>query len=132
MKKLTYLQRFPEKSREASKKWRDKNKDYNTQRHRKWVNENPDKVAKIELGRLKKKFGMTIQQFEEMVMAQDGTCAICKQPCRIRSRLSVDHDHETGKIRGLLCSSCNSAIGLFLENPVALRRAAEYLEKYKE
>ena len=59
--------------------------------------------------------------------AQGGLCAICgrKQP---EKWLAVDHDHETGVIRGLLCSRCNSGLGQFKDNPDRLRLAADYLE----
>lgn len=67
-----------------------------------------------------------------MVVAQDGRCAICREEetatarGRVRS-LAVDHDHETGAVRGLLCSRCNTALGLFRDNPALLLEAIAYL-----
>jgi hypothetical protein len=59
-------------------------------------------------------------------------CGICGDPPNGRSRYAFDHDHETGKFRGLLCSRCNLGIGNFLDDPARLRRAADYLENPRE
>jgi hypothetical protein len=81
--------------------------------------------------RLKYGHGMTIEQFDKMLAAQGGVCAICAgEPSMANSRdrcLHVDHDHATGKIRGLLCNRCNRALGLFRDNAAVLSVAAEYL-----
>lgn len=81
---------------------------------------------------LKRSYGLSVEQYEQMIRNQDGLCAICKESPKNKQRKQfyVDHNHETGNIRGLLCGTCNSAIGLMQENPDSLRRAAEYLEKY--
>lgn len=78
--------------------------------------------------RLKKTYGITLEQYEALLAHQDGRCAVCYGKPRKR-RLAVDHNHKTGEIRGLLCTRCNhKMIGAAHENPVILRRAAEYLE----
>lgn len=64
--------------------------------------------------------------YAEVVIQQDNSCAICI----MRKRLVVDHDHETLKIRGLLCTTCNTALGLMSDDPQLLRRAADYLEAH--
>jgi hypothetical protein len=85
---------------------------------------------------LKSDHGITIEEFEQMVINQEGRCAICHQfPPKINSRnidrLFVDHDHNTGRIRGLLCSRCNTGLGLFKDSSELLIVAADYLtEKY--
>jgi hypothetical protein len=61
-----------------------------------------------------------------MFAQQDGKCAICKLISK--QKLCVDHDHSTGKVRGLLCKKCNWGIGLFGDKPNFLRTAADYLE----
>lgn len=77
---------------------------------------------------LKSRFGITRDDWEVMVAEQGGRCAICGQiPHRT---LAVDHDHVTGKIRGLLCDSCNNGLGRFRDDPIALRTAAQYLEEH--
>lgn len=75
-----------------------------------------------------KKFGITIEQYNELLMAQDGRCAICHGPST-REHFDVDHDHVTGIVRGLLCSSCNIGLGYFKDNPMLLKDAATYLER---
>ncbi len=84
---------------------------------------------------LKKRFGMTKEQYDEMAAAQGNVCAICSQPetASIRGRvltLAVDHCHESGNIRALLCSACNRALGGFRDDPAILRSAIAYLEKH--
>jgi Recombination endonuclease VII len=69
-------------------------------------------------------YGMTPEDYQAMVKKQKGLCPICLH----KRRLHVDHDHETGVVRGLLCSGCNSAVGL-LDQPRRLRRAMKYLNR---
>lgn len=75
--------------------------------------------------------GLTVADYEAMVEAQEGCCALCgtDKPWARSDKWAVDHDHETGKVRGLLCHACNKALGLFKDNPVVMRRAAEYVER---
>lgn len=68
-------------------------------------------------------YGMDPGDFDLMVAAQSGVCAICAKP----RRLHVDHDHETGNVRGLLCSNCNTALGLLGEEVDVLIAALAYL-----
>lgn len=77
-----------------------------------------------------KKFGLTKEQYLQMHKAQGGTCAICKQE-EIGRRLAVDHCHTSGKVRGLLCAGCNTALGQMNDDPTLLRRAMEYLIEAK-
>lgn len=81
---------------------------------------------------IKRRYGINQSDYEKILKSQDGKCAICEKN-NIDSeevrRLSIDHCHETGKIRGLLCSNCNFAIGLMEDDPVILKRAINYLEK---
>lgn len=73
-----------------------------------------------------KKYGLTEEAYELMVSSQDGRCLICVK--RPDDRLVVDHCHETGRVRGLLCRTCNASLGGFQEDPRLLRKAAAYLE----
>ena len=66
--------------------------------------------------------------YEAFLKEQDERCAICRKPIA-DIRLCIDHDHETGRVRGLLCRSCNLAIGNAYDDPAILRAAAEYLER---
>lgn len=76
-----------------------------------------------------KKYGITSRVYQDMYNSQGGKCAICGEYHNI---LSIDHNHVTGKIRKLLCSKCNTAIGYFNENPQTIKRAADYLESFPE
>lgn len=83
---------------------------------------------------LKKYFGMTMEQYSELLEKQDGTCAICKKPQVNRSMgfLTVDHCHDKKNVRGLLCSTCNSGLGFFKDSPALLAAAIQYLTTSKE
>ncbi len=78
---------------------------------------------------LKSKYGISLEDYEAMVAEQGGGCAICKQGPRGKrySSLVVDHCHDTGIVRGLLCDHCNRGLGLFGDNPETLEAAALYL-----
>lgn len=74
------------------------------------------------------KYGVSKEQFDNMIAAQENQCAICSQPNAKRA-LCIDHDHKTGEIRGLLCDPCNKGIGFFNDRPELLIAASEYLHK---
>ena len=77
---------------------------------------------------LERTYGITDDQFCRMVVDQRGLCAICHLEPSERG-LVVDHDHDTGRVRGLLCDRCNRALGGFRDNPVLVERALDYLER---
>lgn len=83
---------------------------------------------------LKQKFGLTIEDYEKILYAQNGKCAVCKKPETARDSrrgklkdLAVDHCHKTGAIRGLLCDRCNTSLGKFEDNVTYLQEAVAYL-----
>jgi hypothetical protein len=82
---------------------------------------------------LKNKYGIGVEEYDDRLAAQKGVCAICGQPEVLtylgkQKKLAVDHDHSTGKIRGLLCSRCNSGLGCFNDDVEMLTKAIEYLK----
>lgn len=77
---------------------------------------------------LKQRYGISIEQHDEMVKRQRSRCAICGRKC---AKLHVDHDHETGRVRALLCRSCNTGLGKLGDSPERLREAAAYVERFK-
>ncbi len=92
-----------------------------------------------ESGRINRwfhKYGITSEQYELMLISQNGVCKICGQPETKRNApnqiqiLSVDHDHQTGKVRGLLCHSCNRGLGAFKDNVTFLDAASAYLKTF--
>jgi hypothetical protein len=86
---------------------------------------------------LKRLYGLTLEVYESMLAAQGAVCAICGNPPGTRGgpgigrSLSVDHDHATGKVRGLLCHHCNVAIGYFREEPDLFDKARAYLATFR-
>lgn len=89
--------------------------------------------------KLKYLYGMTINEYSALLKAQDGRCAVCSRKEWVINnksskiqKLSVDHDHATGKIRGLLCTACNKALGLLNDDPEVVMKSYEYLLKHKE
>lgn len=107
-------------------------------RCRKCLNEYLKKYNKSTVGSrtqwsyaLKRRFGMTIEQYEVALDKQGGVCAICKNP-PAKTRLAVDHNHANMKFRGLLCKRCNQGIGLFEDSPKLFQASKEYLERTLE
>ena len=79
---------------------------------------------------LKKRYGISEEQYNEMFNRQNGVCAICKTN-EGQKQLAVDHDHKTGIIRKLLCMNCNTAIGMFKDDPELLQAAISYLREHR-
>lgn len=79
---------------------------------------------------LKGRYNITIEQYTEMFLSQNGKCAICHEPIVTRE-CSVDHNHETGQVRGLLCNNCNFSIGLLKDNFIFAYNTAKYLAKWQ-
>lgn len=93
--------------------------------------ENPDyrerQILSCRRYMLKRNYGLTLEEYECIVAEQDGGCAVCGRKNFAGRYLAVDHDHETGLVRGALCDNCNRAIGLFEDRAELLDRAATYL-----
>jgi len=70
---------------------------------------------------------MTLDEYNALLLAQGAACALCLAPQTSGARLCIDHCHDTGKVRGLLCATCNSAIGLLGDTAERVQRAVEYL-----
>ena len=77
--------------------------------------------------RLEREFGITLVDYDQMLAAQGGGCAICGGLSSDGRRLAVDHDHATGVVRGLLCADCNRGLGIFDDDPECLQAAISYL-----
>lgn len=80
---------------------------------------------------LKAKYGLTLDDYDQLVVQQNGQCAICgtTSPMGHHKRFVVDHNHITGEVRGLLCSKCNAGLGNFSDNPALMLKAALYLDE---
>lgn len=107
----------------ASREWKAKNREHLRRYKREYHAAHPEQQRTANLRR---KFSLTPVEYATMLTAQGGVCAICGNADE-RRMLSVDHDHATGAVRGLLCSNCNRAIGWLHDDPDLLRAAIEYL-----
>ena len=128
--------------RQYMAEWRSQNREYlrdaSSRRWRQMSDEEKARKRELDLKRyhaapevardklLRRKYGITQAEYDTMLAAQGGACAICGsiEPKRI---LAVDHHHGTGAVRGLLCDSCNNGLGRFRDNPEVLARAIAYL-----
>ena len=96
-----------------------------------WKQNNRDRAKDQEL---KKRYGISLADHIAIYKEQEGKCAICQidEKDAPRQKLFVDHDHETGVVRGLLCHHCNSGLGHFMDNQDNLKRAQWYLEDFED
>ena len=102
---------------------------YNLKNQSKRLEYRQDNKDVIKNNALKKSFGISMQEYLDMYLAQNGRCAICRQESPDAKKvLAVDHCHKTGAIRGLLCVHCNIALGNFRDDIEVLKMAIEYLK----
>lgn len=114
-------------------------KECKNKRFRKYYKDNPEKFKRLNRkNNLKNKYGLTIEDVEIMLKNQNCKCAICGQEMFLhgtsvdKNKIAhVDHNHETGEIRGLLCDDCNTGLGKFRDNEEYLINAISYLNKNK-
>lgn len=140
-----------QKQAERVKDWKSKNSKQVAAYQKQWREENAEHVSnygkaymaeynaredvQVQAWRrnLWKNYRMTDAEFNKLWNVQSGKCAICSVELLPRGRqpnaVAVDHNHDTGAVRGLLCQACNRGIGLFYDNPTVLQSAAKYLEK---
>ncbi len=109
-----------------SREWRRDNRERAAELRKNWRLKNPDVQRHRDYMRY---YGITLDEYNFLYKQQNGKCAICKNPeISVRKQLSVDHDHNSKKVRGLLCSNCNHGIGCLKDDINILRRAILYLE----
>ena len=122
----------------AKRKYFENNRDRELQKLKDWKIKNPDKV---KAGNIRNLYGLDDIKYKNMIMEQDNCCAICNKSqlenvVDVRNNkprdLSVDHNHVTGVIRGLLCYHCNLAVGMLKDQLVIAERLVEYLRKHEE
>ena len=133
-----------DKSLERSKKYYYENKDKISEKKKEYYFENRDKRLeqmkdyyhenreRKKCLRLQRKYGITLDEYNQMFTDQNGCCAICGKHNKEKTRsLAVDHDHETGEVRELLCTSCNTSLGLLQENEEILLSMLAYIRRHK-
>ena len=123
---------------EYMKDWRKKNIDRQKLRDKEYYEKNKDRMKAaheanpqvIKGTRLRTRYGITLDNYNEMFIKQDGKCAICgNHQSETKTALVVDHCHSTGKVRGLLCGNCNRGIGCLKDDIENLRCAILYLNE---
>lgn len=122
-----YRARHPDRVRETNRiQHARRNKAAHNAEMREWRKNNPRAAKNADL---KKVYGISIDRYEEMLKQQHGVCAVCKEPNKRRA-LAVDHCHETGLVRGLLCDPCNRALGFLRECPERINALREYIHQF--
>lgn len=126
-----WFEKNREKVRDYNRVWRANNKDVMKRHATKWREANPEKWKAISRkAYLRRLYGLTPESYEAMLVKQGFSCAICGIPHYLTSKdLAVDHDHDTGAIRGLLCGPCNQGLGFFMDRPEIVEVAKGYLIK---
>lgn len=126
-------QKHKDKQKAQQRTYRAKNPDKWREYGRKWSKENKDRTrVKDRMSQIKRVYGLSAEGYYLLFTYQLGSCAICEKELEfIGQHTHVDHDHKTGKVRGILCNLCNHLIGESLENTIILRKAIDYLEEHK-
>lgn len=127
-----YRLAHPEKVKERWRIWKEQNYERVMQSEKSRRERDKEKIAaRIRSTSLSRLYGITVQEYDRMLADQSGGCAICGKSARESSRkkLCVDHDHGSGKVRGLLCFECNVGIGNFKEDAILLQKAVSYLRR---
>ena len=114
-----------EKLMDYSRKWAINNRTRHIQTSCDWQHRNKDRVF---ANNIKRNFGISVKQYSELLKNQGGVCAICGSIPNAKKRMAIDHDHKTGRIRGLLCHMCNLSLGGFRDDPEMLKAAIVYLD----
>lgn len=107
-----------------NKKWRNENVEKVREMKRQWAKDNPDRVKKsVRKTRLKQLYNTTVEDVNNKILEQNGLCGVCDEP----KQLVIDHCHNSGNFRGMLCRDCNLALGLLRDKIDNLTRAINYL-----
>jgi len=143
-KQAAYSRRYYAENKEIilkkNQEWREKNKERHLSQTREYYAANREKInterrekrkhnPKLFNDRARKnRFGISSEAYEAMLIAQDHCCDLCGE----RRQLVVDHNHQTGRVRALLCAPCNTALGLLKEDTTRIWRAMEYVVAHRE
>lgn len=124
-----FYQNHLEEERERRRLYREENRDAIREGSRIYYEENKEKALEAtRRSYLQRNYGLTPEEFEQMIESQAGRCAICKsEDPGAQGTFHVDHDHATGRVRALLCNRCNNGLGCFRDDPNLLLAAIGYL-----
>jgi len=109
------------------KAWYRQNSEEVNKKSKEWANTHQATAEETRERSRLKKYGLTVEQHQQLLAEQNGLCRICEEP--FGRFIHIDHDHGTGRVRGLLCHKCNVGLGHFRDDPQLLRAAAEYIEQ---
>lgn len=123
----TWYSKNKKKVRKNNKKWLDNNPNFMTSYTKQWLKNNPDKVKKNKRNQTLRKYNLTEEEFSKKVIEQNNRCSICNSS--FSTTPHIDHDHATGKVRGLLCKNCNLTLGFVNDNVQILSNMIEYLKR---
>jgi len=111
---------------EEARLYREANSEKIKEYGRRYREANPEKIKEANLV---SRYGITLADYDALLQAQDGGCATCGEAPPDSGYLCIDHNHDTGQVRGLLCPRCNTALGFAGDSPAILRKMADYLEE---
>jgi len=121
-----YRQKYPERTRAATERWRKNNYHKHLEMCKKWREKNYD-PSRQAVNQRKFKYGLTKEEFDSLLLKQNNRCAICSK--KLKQKPHIDHNHRTNEVRGILCKSCNFLLGFAHDKISTLMRAICYLEK---
>ena len=119
-----------EYQKEYNKEYRKKNVEKLSANNKKWREENKEQDALVMLkARLKRKYNLSIDEYKTLIESQNNSCKVCGTHAKnnLKGKLYIDHCHTTGKVRGLLCMKCNSALGLLNDDKALIQNLLDYL-----
>lgn len=140
----TYREVNGDEMRANDRRYHAEHREEKNRARREWAKANPEKdkaatdawraanLERVKEGYLRRLYGISLAEYQALLDKQGGSCGICKGPPMGRSNgvyYHVDHDHQTGEVRGLLCSNCNTALGLFRDDVELLQKAIAYLTR---
>jgi hypothetical protein len=119
-----------EYQKEYNKEYRKKNVEKLKANNKKWREANKEQdVQTMFKARLKRKYDITLEEYNALLESQNNSCKVCGTHAKnnLKGKLYVDHCHTTGKVRGMLCMKCNSALGLLNDNKETIQKLLDYL-----
>ena len=122
-----YYKENMEKKKQHYKQNYEDHKEEIRQRHKRYKEEHKKELRQHFV---QKKYGLSPEEYDAMLKAQDNKCAICKKQFKDTKHIHIDHDHTTGKVRGILCSYCNTMLGMAHDNLEILQEGINYLKRH--
>ena len=126
---VEYDNAHKERASKLHSEWNKANREHVNECHEEWLKAHPGYMQRMGRKYTLRRHDIDALQYDTLLVSQGGKCAICgRDKARGKGTWHIDHDHQTGQVRGLLCTSCNTGIGQLQDNPFLIRKAVEYLE----